>query len=829
AREEAVTKKIRERCALFKKLLARNKTALELMSELEGCLAGLKQCNLEHIRASSSQISVAVHQMVQSLAALSNGQYNSLLDAYATIAAQIEGQLNTRREPANVALCPYVLPLTSIRLKDNWCVGGKMANLGEISAHLNLKVPDGFAITVSAYDHFMEANDLTSFIAQKMSTADFLDLEAIVQLSQELQQAILQAKIPADLSEAIVQELVKLAARQGRDCLLALRSSAVGEDSVETTYAGQYRSELNVPFDEALHVWKEIVASKYALSAMSYRFQHGIPDDLAPMCVGVLPMVQAKSGGVAYSRDPVRGWDTVVINAVSGLPQGVVDGGTIPDVYTIQHQDFSKVEKRPAKETCVITDSLALRLAKVTMQLEEYYNNPQDVEWAVNAEDELIILQSRPLLVEENVAESLKEEKLDSALQECLLFKDGIPASPGVGMGAPYIVRKQADMLQFPDHAILVCERAYPTWAALLPRCSGLISEAGGTAGHLASVAREYKIPAIFSVTGACASLANFKEITVDAARAMIFQGFHPELVKAKKEESHDAKESEVYQRLAAVAKFITPLHLLDPNSADFKPENCTSLHDIIRFCHEKSVGLLFFSEDTQGEKIGKQLRSNGVKLQYWVVDMGGAVTKRAESNFVDIKEIVNLPMLSLWEGMVKIPWAGPPSVGAAGFMSVVLQSTMNPELESTAPSTMTDRNFFILDDHYMILQARYGYHFSTVEGQITDRVSENFVTFQFKGGAADLERRILRVDMIASLLEEFQFRVDRKEDALFAMAEGFSRENTAKRIALLGYLLIHSRQSDTIMLEVERAKVFKAKLLQDMHTLMDGTLDCIA
>ncbi|MBQ9537377.1 MAG: phosphoenolpyruvate synthase [Desulfovibrionaceae bacterium] len=832
ASEEALAQKIRLRCSQFRRLLARNKTALELMSDLEEHLGGAKQFGMDYIRGTGAKISAAVYQMVQCLDELSNGQYQALQTAFDNIAKQIEGVISYQRKPVDLESCPLILALEDIRLTDTPYVGGKMANLGEIHANVGLPVPAGFAITVQAYDHFMQANNLAQTIAQKIQSADLISLDATMHLSQELQHAILNAPLPADLEAAIKAKTQELQEQAGEDVLLALRSSAVGEDAKETTFAGQYRSELNVPPEEVCHVYKEIIASKYSLSAMSYRFQHGIPDDATPMCVGVLEMVKAAAGGVAYSRDPVQcvGEQRIVINAVAGLPQGVVDGGVIPDVFFCSREPGWKIlEKRIAdpRGAGVLRDEQILNLAKVALALEEFYAEPQDVEWAFDQDGELSILQSRPLQVteaveEEDAATTSQEEQFE------VLLRGGIPASPGVSVGKPYILRKEADMLSFPAGCIMVVERAFPRWATLLPRASGLISEAGGTAGHLASVAREYHIPALFSLKDACKVLSEQEAITLDASRALVFAGLHHEIEPKLPVANSSIKESRVYQRLTELAKLITPLHLLDPTSPDFRPENCTSLHDITRFCHEKSVNLLFLNEDTQGQKIGKQLQA-GKKLQYWVVDMGHAFKRQISGSVVDIKDIASYPMLALWEGMTAIPWYGPPAAGAAGFMSVVLQSTMNPELESTAPTTMTERNFFIIDAGYMILQARYGYHFCTVECQSTSKRSENFVTFQFKGGAADRERRILRVKMLASLLEEFQFRVDVREDALFAVAEGFSYVNILKRTELLGYLLLHSRQSDTIMLEVERAQAFKTKLLTDMQTLFQQDLQCIA
>ena len=142
----------------------------------------------------------------------------------------------------------------------------------------------------------------------------------------------------------------------------------------------------------------------------------------------------------------------------------------------------------------------------------------------------------------------------------------------------------------------------------------------------------------------------------------------------------------------------------------------------------------------------------------------------------------------------------------------------MKPELESTAPNSMANKNFFIISDNYMILQARYGYHFCTVESLAGEQSHENFVNFQFKGGAADRQRRRLRARMVADLLEQHGFRADVKDDSVFAVAEGYSATEILMKTRLLGYLLIHTRQVDMIMLETDRATALKNKMLVDME-----------
>ena len=210
---------------------------------------------------------------------------------------------------------------------------------------------------------------------------------------------------PGKLLEVAGQRIIRYVVADHYSGALYVRyEQARGEDALGVTFAGQYRSELNVLPEEACEVWKEIVASKYAVTAMSYRFQRGIPDEAAPMSVGVLSMVQALAGGVAYSRDPVasrQGRGQVTLNAVPGLPQAVVDGAVTPDVFAFSRQNPPELlEKHIAHKAfrldCApealqgvvrsdlegeaavrpsLTDAQARELAQVALALEEYTVN----------------------------------------------------------------------------------------------------------------------------------------------------------------------------------------------------------------------------------------------------------------------------------------------------------------------------------------------------------------------------------------------------------------------------------------------------------------------
>lgn len=851
AEAEQLRQRYKHRCAQFRHLLASNKTALEIMSDMEEAQRGLRPFGMNYVRGSCTRVSTSVYQMVKSLNVLTDNRYTALYPQCRQIQKQIEQELIL---PEVTSSNEFVLPLDAVRVDMADSVGNKMANLGELRYRLGETIPDGFVVTSHGFRFFLEQNNLQEEIDRRIQATDINELDSLFRLSSIIQQLILHAPIPEPLREAITKEVTRLehAGSQASELRLALRSSAIGEDSAGASFAGQYRSELNICPEHVLETWREIVASKYSVTAMTYRYNRGILDETVAMCVGALVMVDAKAGGVAYSRNPLDLRDnTTIINAAIGLPKAVVDGSWTPDVYTLHRTPeirllHSEIAQKPSQflsdgvegialfalspeegAAPSITEAQALTVGKLAVSLEEHYGEPQDIEWAIDTQDRVIILQTRPLKKLQHSLDASEEpapttdEVSDNTSDDALvLFHGGTPVSLGIGSGHVYCARTEADMLRFPQGAVLVVERALPRWATLLSRASALVAEQGGTAGHLASVAREYGVPALFGVNDALTRLQEAGEITVDADNRRIHKGL---IVYSESRRKRPApmEGSPVLQHLRNVAEHIIPLHLLDPDAPTFVPEQCTTLHDITRFCHEKSVEALFQAEEGTPEALraGKQLQA-GSKLQYWIIDMEDGFIHPVTGATVDISNIASLPMLQLWDGMTAVPWKGPPALSGSGFMSVMFESTVNPELESSLATSLANKNFFMISKNFCHLQARFGYHFCTVEIHADKKDESNYVSFHFKGGAANLARRIKRTKLIQKLLEEEGFSVDSREDALFATYEHLPKDEALQLARILGYIIIHTRQIDMIMDNTEQSETLKERFHNDMAAL---------
>jgi len=840
---ESLRNDFRSRYHHFKLLLNANNKALGVMSEMEEALRGTQPFGMTFVLSRCTTISTNVWQISSNLNQLAPGKYEALYERFKEIQLKINPFICHR---AVLKEGPMVIPLKSVNKDMADLVGTKMANLGELKNRMHLHIKNGFAITVKGYDHFMQQNDLPSEIDRRIQATDVKRLDQLFSISSDIQQLIIRAPLPEELASAISEHYRNLEREEGKGLRVAMRSSALGEDLSGTSFAGQYRSELNVSGENILQVYKEIIAGKYGLPAMTYRLNRGIRDEDVSMCVGCMGMVDAICGGVMYSRNPLDFRNkAIVINSVWGLPKSVVDGSAPVDLFVVSREEPmeiiqkeipSKSEKficYPDEGVCrfeisgdestlpSLNDDQIFELARVAVKLEDYYGAPQDMEWAIQKDGSIMLLQCRPLQqVEGDRARRIEIwEKNEPAP---VILRGGVPASPGVASGPVFIVKKDMDALRFPEGGVLVSAQSLPRWATLLNRASAVVTGQGSVVGHLANVAREFGVPALFGVEGAMDRLKNGDLVTVDAEGMSVYQGRVDSLLKREKMPKNLMEGSPVHDALKGAAQHIVPLHLLDPDSPDFKPGNCTTLHDITRFCHEKAVHEMFQfgKEHLFPERSSKQLFYK-VPMQWWVLNLDDGFSEEVKGKHVKLDNIASIPMLAFWNGFVAVPWDGPPAIDGKGFMSVMFQSTRNTALNPGVRSRYAARNYFMISRNYCNLNSRLGYHFSTMEALVSDRVSENYVGFQFKGGAADYQRRLRRAHFIGEILEKYDFRVEVREDNLIARIEHHGKEYMKERLQILGYLTLHTRQLDMIMANESEVQHYKAKIERDIRNVI--------
>jgi pyruvate,water dikinase len=823
---EAAASAFRDHYRNFRALLTANNNALELMAAAEEMLQSGKPFGMAFVGGEVTAMTVNVYKMVRNLIALSDGRYRELEDSFRTIAGRIETIVGRRPVVAGSA---FVLTMDEIDRHAVDEVGAKMANLGELRNRLGMRVPEGFAVTAIAARHFMEASHVYDEIGRRLQTLDCEDLEALYRVSADIQDLIRAAPLPTDLDRLLREHAERLGLSAGAMATVSMRSSALGEDTRPGSFAGQYRTRLNVPLADITATYKDIVAGKYRSQAIVYREQRGYRHQDVLMCVGCLVMVDAVASGVAYSRPPDDPRQAVVvIHAAPGLGNHVVDGTSAYDLLHVSHGPGHAVTpvRLAAPPASCLAEPLARELAGLCLRIEDHFGSTQDVEWAVDRQGRLVLLQARPVSAGSALA-SYAEGERGSAIEAEAIMAGGVTASRGIGAGPVCRVATDEDVLHFPHGGILVVETPDPEWAVVVNRAAAVVSEFGQQATHLATVAREFGVPALFDLPGAMTRLTDGQVVTVDATGRRIHAGRVEALLAGSNHRPNLMEGSPMHGLLKEALAHITPLNLTEPESPSFKPSSCRTLHDITRFCHEKALAEMLKLGGRYGtrDKSAKQLYVVGQPSQWWVVNVDDGFRADADLStpFIRIEDIVSEPMRAIWAGMNAVPWQGPPAVSLRGFGSIIAQSAMNPQLDPAVRSNLSGRNYFLVTRNYCNLSVRLGYHFAHAEASFSELLAESYVNFSFQGGAADEGRRRRRVRLLAEELGLIGFRVELRGDAVTARIEKRPVSYLRERLMVLGYLLIHTRQMDMVMHDESRVGRFIEKMRADIHMIQDS------
>jgi len=831
----------------FRLLLEANKRALTIMAEVEETLRGARPFGITFVRATCTRMATQVWQMIRHLDDLAPGKYAPLRGRFRSIQDHINPFLGPQTRPASGRLVLAVRDISAASADD---VGGKMASLGEVRNRIGLPVPDGFVVTASGFRRFMEHDDLQGEINRRLQLAGGTSWEHLHSLSSEIEQLIVRAALPQELERAILEHYHLLEQDCGEKVSVAVRSSALDEDVAGASLAGQYRSALDVREDALLSAYKSVVASLYEIPAMSYRMERGLRHEDVSMCVGFLPMIDAVAGGVLYSRNPLDSRDdSIVINSAWGLPKPVVEGRISSDLFLVARGQPPEIRRReiadkpnklvcyPDEEVCrldstgddrsraSLTDDQILGLARLEIRVEDHYGVPQDLEWAIDRRGSIALLQSRELRLQHTTAPPTPARD-GEAPPGPILASGGTAASAGAAAGPVFVVEMEADALRFPEGAVLATVQPIPRWASLLSRAVAVVAEHGSVAGHLANVAREFGVPALFGVEGVVTKLEQGQTVTVDADGRTIYEGRIEALLSHPPRRENPMEGTPVHDALQGAAEHIVPLNLLEPDAPQFRAEECRTLHDITRFCHEMAVQEMFrFGKDHHfPERSSKQLYGD-VPMQWWVLNLDDGFKEEVKGRYIRLENLVCVPMLALWEGITAVPWEGPPPLDGRGFVSVMFGATTNRALTTGVRSSYADRNYFMVSKDYCSLSSRLGAHFCIIEALVCERTPENYLSFQFKGGAADYERRLGRVVFVKEILEDYGFRVELNEDNLIARLEGREMEYMKDRLRILGYLTIHTRQLDMVMSRPASVSHYREKLRGDIESILSGNV----
>ena len=803
----------------FKDLTTSNDELLEIIADIERRLAGGVPFGMAYIQNRTVAAATHAYRMIICLDRLSSRRYQELQLVFASLQKRLEAVLD-RSRPSAPGTPRLVHPLSEIDASATARVGGKSANAGEIRNRLRLPIPEGFAVSTDAFVAFLTHNRLAGEIRALQMNAEPGDAASLGDVSREVQHRIREGNLPPALDAAIHEAYDELSRLLGHPPRVSVRSSAVGEDG-EVSFAGQYTSVLNVDRDGLADAYKEVVASLYSPQAVFYRSVHGLPDDDLPMGVLCMAMVDAVASGVATSVDPTRPIaGRVVINAAWGLGIGTVSGSVSPDAWVVADTGLREIMSSrlgwkdtrvdPAADGGVVatavpaearnqfclSDGQVRDLAGLVVQTASHYGCPQEIEWALDRTGRFVLLQARPLQTGDA---GLEHPEPAREIDGHPLLLKGATASPGCASGSVYRFTGDATLAAFPAGAVLVARHSSPEFVEVMDRAAAIVTDIGATTGHMASLAREFGVPAVLDTRHATQALQDGSVVTVDADSGAIYDGRVERLLASRTAPAaRSVVGTPVHAILIEVARFIVPLTLTDPRSPDFRPRGCQSFHDIARFVHEKSFEVMFRMSDrvTSAKHKATNLDERLPFLVY-LIDIGGGL-RHTQSPKVRREDIRSEPMRALLRGMMhpELRWWEPRPISVSGFFAVAAETMMRPA-GGDGLRRLGDRSYAIVAEAYCNFSSRIGYHFAAVDSHCSDSRSRNYISFRFKGGAADDGRRGRRCELIGEILRRLDFQIERSGDLVNARLRKFPHDDVVERLDQLGRLIVATRQLD--------------------------------
>ena len=398
-----------------------------------------------------------------------------------------------------------------IRLGDAPLVGGKGANLGEMTA-AGLPVPPGFVVTAEAYRRAVADSGIAPDLAELQDRARSSGAGALEEPATEAQTLLRSIGLPEEVRAAVLEAYH----RMGDEVSVAVRSSGTSEDASGTSFAGMNATFTNVTGDAALlDALRRCWASLYGARVLAYRAERGL-DEVPSLGVVVQEMVPAERSGVLFTADPATGdRDRMVVEAAFGQGEVVVSGAVEPDTYVVDRRGPSVTSARIGTQAHQIVRGPDGKDRTVALD--------PDAEWAM-AGGRTVLVQSRPITTLAPTAGPGRPTP-DGPGSDARILARGLAASPGRVAGPVRILCSVAEAASLRDGEILVAPMTSPDWVPAMRRAGALVTDGGGMTCHAAIVAREFGLPCVVGAREATAALHDGQVVTVDGAAGVVLEG----------------------------------------------------------------------------------------------------------------------------------------------------------------------------------------------------------------------------------------------------------------------------------------------------------------
>jgi pyruvate,water dikinase len=474
------------------------------------------------------------------------------------------------------------------------------------------------------------------------------------------------------------------------------------------------------------------------------------------------------------------------------------------------------------RQTACLENRQITELVEAGITLEHHYGYALDIEWAIDHKGKLFILQARPLKRSQPFgSETAPKKAVKNAAASAdpkPLLEGGATAADGVAAGFAYVLQNDHNLHNIPRDVVLVARQTSPRYVPLMGRIKAIVTDVGSVTGHMASVAREFHIPTLVGTGDGTSVIPHGEQITVDAAGRKVYLGRIEALLHEHKP-INPMKGSPVYRMAKTALKRIAPLNLVNPGAENFTPETCETIHDIIRYAHEISMQEMFRIGDTPGVMKHQAINLRiYLPMQILVIDLGGGLDLRPGDKFAEIDQVTSVPFKAMIDGMKNenVNWFHDVGVSFGGFMTIVAETVLRDPVKE---GRMGGPNYAIVSENYLNFNSRLGYHFAIIDTYCGPVVNDNYITFQFKGGAADIGRRSRRAALISLILKRMGFRVEQKGDMVRSELKKYESSDIRERLDTIGRLLGSVRLLDMVLADDRQVEWYVDQFFKGNYT----------
>jgi phosphohistidine swiveling domain-containing protein len=804
----------------FRKILQLNTLVFEKIAALDRALGGGDIFDREFLEESVRTIASHVHHVTYNLNALTNNSYIPLYDRCQEIRIILDDILagNTR-----ALACPPVLPLDSLSWELEPLVGIDLVCLAELRHHPGIKARDGLVISSDATQTILKK------VNDRPSPEALLSVDLVMASLRSSLQSMLKEKLrpllsisatrlagmpdePRDLGEFLLKEY-------DTDSLIVLAEDSFPPEQ-ETGSPGPSspspREIIRMDTDESPTEELFLKGVNRIIAMVAERSRSLYPDTEPNFALFLRSASNALARGTVTTRAAIK-TTTPSLTVTSWLPgnRKIMDIQVLRRIFPFDFVSSTVTQKKMdwpfpdglqagsrtpehqhfRRGSATILPRETRALAETAMTLERIMGVPVIMHWEYLENGKFVVTRLFPLLekqVQPDVLE-LEQEMKNSTL----LAEGGKVVQSGVAAGTIFHVTQDTNLNDFPVGGVAVASIATPQLTPILHRASAVLTEHGNPVGHLATVARELSLPAVFGIPGILKQLPSGIEVTVDAGKTSVYNGVLTHLLQQGSSENSFSPIDPEYRVLRRLLRFISPLKLVDPDDPDFSAQNCRSFHDIMHFCHEMAVDeLAHFRERRPGLRGIRTARLQlPVRMNINLLDIGGGLPDGVVER-PGKADILSVPFAIFLDGLMH-PLAAGEELPALGIRDIISSIPKTSRLGSVAPE-MSGENLAIISQEYMNLSVRLGYHFSVIDAHISDDRLRNYIYFRFIGGLADQTRRARRALFISDVLGAMDFKVFWKGDLVVGRMKFEEEDVLRSALFVLGALTTYSRQRDT-------------------------------